>query len=54
MLRIRCASPTGKIVPPYPGAGPVITHAGLWGAEDPQAADSDGARAFYCAVARKP
>ncbi|MHB1876019.1 MAG: SAM-dependent methyltransferase [Streptosporangiaceae bacterium] len=43
-----------EIVPPYPGAGPVITHAGLWGAEDPQAADSDGARAFYCGVARRP
>ncbi len=43
-----------EIVPPYPGAGPVITHAGFWGAEDPQTADSDGARAFYCGVARKP
>ncbi len=42
-----------EIVPPYQGAGPVLVNVGLWGSEDPDAADSDGSRAFYCAVARK-
>jgi hypothetical protein len=27
---------------------------GLWGAEDPDAADTDGSRAIYCGVARRP
>jgi hypothetical protein len=43
-----------KIVPPYEGAGPAIAHVGLWGAEDPELADSDGSRWSYCAVARRP
>jgi hypothetical protein len=43
-----------EIVPPYPGAAPVVTHAGRWGAEDPEAADDDGSHWFYAAVARKP
>ena len=43
-----------ELVPPYPGADPVITYAGLWGAEDPDAADTDGSRAIYCGVARRP
>ena len=43
-----------EVVPPYEGAGPVITNVGLWGSEDPASADSDGSRAFYCGVARKP
>jgi hypothetical protein len=43
-----------EIVPPYPGAPPEITFAGTWGAEDPQAADSDGNRLTYAAVGRKP
>jgi hypothetical protein len=42
------------IVPPYDGAAADMTHAGLWGCEDPEAADSDGSRWFYAAVARKP
>jgi SAM-dependent methyltransferase len=42
------------VVPPYPGAGPALTSAGLWGCEDPEAAESDGSRSFYVAVARKP
>ncbi len=42
-----------EIVPPYEGVGPSVCHVGLWGAEDPEAADSDGSRAFFCAVARK-
>jgi hypothetical protein len=43
-----------SIVPPYPGAAPSVTYVGEWGAEDATAADSDGSRWFYAAVARKP
>ncbi|HET9894771.1 MAG TPA: SAM-dependent methyltransferase [Streptosporangiaceae bacterium] len=43
-----------EIVPPYPGAGPEITFLGLWGCEDPEAADTDGSRWGYAAVGRKP
>ncbi len=42
------------IVPPYAGALPIVTHAGLWGAEDPASANDDGSRWFYAAVGRKP
>jgi S-adenosyl methyltransferase len=42
------------LVEPYAGAGPAVTYVGLWGAEDPAAADSDGSRGFYCGVARRP
>lgn len=42
------------IVPPYDGATADLTYAGLWGCEDTEAADSDGSRWFYVAVARKP
>jgi S-adenosyl methyltransferase len=42
------------IVPPYPGAASEVTFVGLWGAEDAEAADSEGARWTYAAVARKP
>jgi len=43
-----------QIVPPYPGAAPGLTSAGLWACEDPVAAESEGSRSFYVAVARKP
>jgi hypothetical protein len=43
-----------ELVPPYEGADPTVTNVGLWGSEDPALADSDGSRAFYCGVARKP
>ncbi len=43
-----------EIVPPYDGAEPGLTSAGLWDCEDPEAAESDGSRSFYVAVARKP
>ena len=43
-----------ELVPAYQGAEPVVTHIGLWGAEDTEAADSDGSRTFYCGVARRP
>jgi hypothetical protein len=42
------------IVPPHAGALPIVTHAGLWGAEDPETANDDGSRWFYAAVGRKP
>lgn len=43
-----------EIIPPYEGAAPELTTAGLWDCEDPDAAESDDSRAFYAAVARKP
>ncbi|HET9894772.1 MAG TPA: SAM-dependent methyltransferase [Streptosporangiaceae bacterium] len=43
-----------EIVPPHPGASPAATYIGLWGCEDPSAADTDGSRWGYAAVARKP
>ncbi|HWF81528.1 MAG TPA: SAM-dependent methyltransferase [Streptosporangiaceae bacterium] len=43
-----------EIVAPYPGASPALCHVGVWGSEDPESADSDGSRVFWCAVARKP
>lgn len=43
-----------EIVPPYPGASPGVTFVGLWGAESPAEADTDGSRLSYAAVARKP
>lgn len=43
-----------EIVPPYEGAPAELCYFGEWGAEDPEAADSDGSRWGYCAVARKP
>jgi S-adenosyl methyltransferase len=42
-----------ELLAPYDGAKPAVTYAGLWGAEDPDAADSDGSRGFYCGVARR-
>ncbi len=39
---------------PLPGAKREVSYAGLWGAEDPSAADTDGSRAIYCGVARRP
>jgi len=43
-----------ELVPPYDGAQPAICYTGVWGAEDPVLADSDGARWLYCGVARRP
>lgn len=42
-----------EIVPPYDGAAAEVAYVGEWGSEDPEAADSDGSRWGYCAVARK-
>ncbi|GAA4984307.1 SAM-dependent methyltransferase [Actinopolymorpha pittospori] len=43
-----------ELVPPYEGAKEGVTYTGLWGADDPETADSDGSRWVYCGVARKP
>jgi S-adenosyl methyltransferase len=43
-----------ELMPPYEGAEPAVTYVGLWGAEDPEAADSDGSRMSYCGVALRP
>ena len=43
-----------ELVPPYEGAEPALTYVGLWGAEDVEAADSEGSRALLCGVARRP
>jgi hypothetical protein len=43
-----------ELVPPYPGAEPAVTHIGLWGAEDPDLADSDGSHWWFGGVARRP
>jgi hypothetical protein len=40
------------LVPPQPAAEPAVSYVGVWGAEDPDVADSEGSRAFYCGVAR--
>ena len=43
-----------QVVPPYPAAEPAITHIGVWGAEDPELADSDGSHWWYGGVAHRP
>jgi hypothetical protein len=43
-----------ELVAPYEGAAPGLANVGQWGAEDPEAANSDGAHAFWCGVARRP
>jgi hypothetical protein len=48
----RIAGPL-EVMEPYPGAPADITWVGLWNCEDEDAADSDGSRWLYCAVARK-
>ena len=39
-----------ELVPPREA----VSYVGVWGAEDPVAADSDGSRGLYCGVARRP
>jgi hypothetical protein len=41
-----------ELVPPYKGAPPEVTFAGLWGAEDPELADSEGSRWMYSGVGK--
>jgi hypothetical protein len=40
------------LVPPYEGAAAELCYTGVWGAEDPAAADTDGSRWLWCGVAR--
>jgi hypothetical protein len=42
-----------ELVSPYENAEPALTYAGMWGAVDLKAADTDGSRGFYCGVARR-
>jgi hypothetical protein len=42
-----------ELVPPYGEAPPDVTYVGVWGAEDPEEADSDGSRVLYCGVGRR-
>ena len=42
-----------EIIMQCEGAQPDVTWVGLWGCEDPSAADSEGSRWLYCAVAQK-
>jgi hypothetical protein len=42
-----------EIAPPYRGAEPGLVFFGMWGADDPELADSEGSRLGYAAVARK-
>lgn len=42
------------LVPPYRGAEPGLSYVGVWGADDPEAADSEGSRVLYCGVGRRP
>jgi O-methyltransferase involved in polyketide biosynthesis len=43
-----------ELEPPYPGAAAEVSYVGVWGAEDPVAADTDDSRWLYCGVARRP
>jgi hypothetical protein len=43
-----------ELVSPHDGAQPALSYTGPWGAADLEAADTDGSRAFYCAVGRRP
>ncbi|HEY3732999.1 MAG TPA: SAM-dependent methyltransferase [Streptosporangiaceae bacterium] len=43
-----------EITLPYEGAAEAaVTYVGVWGADDPEAADTDGSRVVYCGVARR-
>jgi hypothetical protein len=43
-----------ELIPPCPGADPEVCHIGMWGAEDPVAADDEPSRVWWAGVARKP
>lgn len=42
------------LLPPHKRSPPALTYVGEWGCEDPALADSDGSRALYAGVARRP
>jgi SAM-dependent methyltransferase len=43
-----------ELIRPHARTYPEVTYVGLWGADDPEEADSDGSRWSYCGVARVP
>jgi S-adenosyl methyltransferase len=43
-----------ELVTPYPGGEAAVTHIGLWGADAPELADSDGSHWWFGGVARRP
>jgi hypothetical protein len=43
-----------EFVPIYQDGPADVTFVGVWGAEDPDAADTEGSRILYCGVARRP
>jgi S-adenosyl methyltransferase len=43
-----------ELIPSYGEPSPDITYVGVWGAVDPEEADSDGSRVLYCGVGRRP
>jgi hypothetical protein len=42
-----------EIAAPYEGGAPGVTFVGLWGCDDPEAADDDASRWFYAGVGTK-
>jgi S-adenosyl methyltransferase len=42
------------LLAPYKDSPPAVTYVGEWGCEDPALADSDGSRALYAGLARRP
>jgi hypothetical protein len=42
------------LLPPHRLSPPAVTYVGEWGCEDPALADSDGSRALYAGLARRP
>jgi hypothetical protein len=42
-----------ELIPSYGETVPDITYVGVWGAEDPEEADSDGSRVLYCGVGKR-
>lgn len=43
-----------EFVPAYQDAEPAVTYVGVWGADDPETADTEGSRVLYCGVAGRP
>ena len=43
-----------EFVPAYEDAEPAVTYVGVWGADDPETADTEGSRVLYSGVAGRP
>jgi trans-aconitate methyltransferase len=43
-----------EFVPAYQDAEPAVSYVGVWGADDPETADTEGSRVLYCGVAGRP